>query len=51
MINRRLAAILAADMVGYSRLVSTDEAGALSRLPNTPSGQGPSQQPSMSGSS
>ena len=29
---RRLAAILAADVVGYSRLVSTDEAGALARL-------------------
>src|SRR5947209_8978185 len=29
---RRLAAILAADVVGYSRLVSADEAGALTRL-------------------
>jgi adenylate cyclase len=29
---RRLAAILAADVVGYSRLVSADEAGALERL-------------------
>ena len=29
---RRLAAILAADVVGYSRLVSVDEAGALARL-------------------
>ena len=29
---RRLAAILAADVVGYSRLVSADEAGALARL-------------------
>jgi adenylate cyclase len=31
-VERRLAAILAADVVGYSRLVSTDEADALSRL-------------------
>src|SRR5215212_4259110 len=30
--TRRLAAILAADVVGYSRLVSADEAGALARL-------------------
>jgi TolB-like protein/tetratricopeptide (TPR) repeat protein len=32
MTARRLAAILAADVVGYSRLVSADEADALSRL-------------------
>jgi adenylate cyclase len=32
MTSRRLAAILAADVVGYSRLVSADEAGALARL-------------------
>jgi len=30
--ERRLAAILAADMVGYSRLMSADEAGTLTRL-------------------
>ena len=30
--QRRLAAILAADVVGYSRLMETDEAGTLSRL-------------------
>jgi class 3 adenylate cyclase len=30
--ERRLAAILMADMVGYSRLMSTDEAGTLSAL-------------------
>ncbi|MGH6719674.1 MAG: adenylate/guanylate cyclase domain-containing protein [Alphaproteobacteria bacterium] len=30
--NRRLAAILAADMVGYSRLMGDDEAGTLARL-------------------
>lgn len=30
-IERRLAAILAADMVGYSRLVQVDEAGTLAR--------------------
>jgi len=31
-VERRLAAILAADVVGYSRLVGVDEADALSRL-------------------
>ena len=31
-VERRLAAILAADVVGYSRLVGADEADALSRL-------------------
>ena len=31
-VERRLAAILAADVVGYSRMVATDEAGALSAL-------------------
>src|SRR5580704_11904180 len=30
--DRRLAAILAADMVGYSRQLSADEAGTLARL-------------------
>lgn len=30
--KRRLAAILAADMVGYSRLMAADEAGTLARL-------------------
>ena len=30
--TRRLAAILAADVVGYSRLIGTDEEGTLSRL-------------------
>ncbi len=30
--ERRLAAILAADMVGYSRLVSVDEEGTIARL-------------------
>src|SRR5438270_10829869 len=30
--TRRLAAILAADVVGYSRLVGADEAGALASL-------------------
>ena len=30
--ERHLAAILAADMVGYSRLMSADEAGTLTRL-------------------
>jgi adenylate cyclase len=30
--ERRLAAILAADVVGYSRLVGADEAGTIARL-------------------
>lgn len=30
--KRRLAAILAADVVGYSRLMGEDEAGTLERL-------------------
>ena len=30
--ERRLAAILAADVVGYSRLMGADEAGTLERL-------------------
>jgi adenylate cyclase len=32
MSERRLAAILAADVVGYSRLMGADEAGTLARL-------------------
>ncbi len=31
-VQRRLAAILAADVAGYSRLMGTDEAGTLARL-------------------
>ena len=31
-LNRRLAAILAADVVGYSRLMGADEAGTLAAL-------------------
>ena len=31
-VERRLAAILAADVAGYSRLIGLDEAGTLSRL-------------------
>ena len=31
-VNRRLAAILSADVVGYSRLMGADEAGTLERL-------------------
>ena len=30
--NRRLAAILAADVVGYSRMMATDEVGTLAAL-------------------
>jgi adenylate cyclase len=32
--QRRLAAILAADVVGYSRLMGRDESGTLARLRN-----------------
>jgi class 3 adenylate cyclase len=32
--QRRLAAILAADVVGYSRLIGADEAGTLAGLKN-----------------
>lgn len=32
MTTRRLAAILAADVVGYSRLVSADEIGVLAMM-------------------
>jgi adenylate cyclase len=31
-VERRLAAILAADVAGYSRLMGKDEAGTLARL-------------------
>ena len=31
-VNRRLAAILAADVVGYSRMIGEDEAGTLAAL-------------------
>ena len=31
-VDRRLAAILAADVVGYSRLMAEDEEGTLARL-------------------
>ena len=31
-VERRLAAILAADIVGYSRLMEADESGTLARL-------------------
>jgi class 3 adenylate cyclase len=31
-VDRRLAAILAADVVGYARLIERDEAGTLERL-------------------
>src|SRR5262245_9435973 len=42
--RRRLAAILAADVVGYSRLMSADEEGTLrARLPQLPVELGASQ--------
>ncbi|MGN8549513.1 hypothetical protein ACQPTN_34725 [Bradyrhizobium sp. 13971] len=31
-VERRLAAVLAADVAGYSRLMGTDEEGTLARL-------------------
>ena len=31
-VERRLAAVLAADVVGYSRLMEVDETGTLARL-------------------
>ena len=31
--ERRLAAVLAADVVGYSRMMAADEEGTLARLP------------------
>ena len=36
--ERRLAAILAADVVGYSRLMERDEAGTLERAQGAPRG-------------
>jgi adenylate cyclase len=35
-VERKLAAILAADVVGYSRLVGADEAGTIARLKALP---------------
>jgi adenylate cyclase len=37
-INRRLAAVLAADVVGYSRLMAADEAATLAALKTTSRG-------------
>jgi class 3 adenylate cyclase len=34
--TRKLAAILAADVVGYSRLAGTEEDRTLARLPSAP---------------
>jgi len=34
-VNRKLAAILAADVVGYSRLMGADEEGTLAALNST----------------
>jgi adenylate cyclase len=36
--ERRLAAVVAADMVGYSRLMEVDETGTLARLITKPTG-------------
>jgi len=35
-VERRLAAILAADVAGYSRLIEADEEGTLGRLGSNP---------------
>ncbi len=35
-VDRRLAAILAADVAGYSRLIEADEEGTLGRLGSNP---------------
>jgi hypothetical protein len=37
-VDRRLAAILAGDIAGYSRLMSVDEEGTLRQLPSTGAG-------------
>ena len=34
-VNRRMAAVLAADVAGYSRLMGADEDGTLARLRRT----------------
>ena len=41
-IERKLAAIFAADIAGYSRLMARDEVGTLARLKPQPVGAGPS---------
>ena len=41
-VHRRLAAILAADVVGYSRLMEQDEAGTLGRAEGPAQGRGAS---------
>ncbi len=42
--ERRLAAILVADVVGYTRLMGADEAGTLERLTNFRFGSKPEVQ-------
>jgi adenylate cyclase len=46
--QRRLAAILAADVAGYSRLMEADEAGTLANLGSRAYTMDPSCQPLLS---
>ena len=48
-VERRLAAILAADVAGYSRLMGVDEEGTLSALPGRQAGNSRSQDGRVSG--
>ena len=43
--NRRLAAILAADIAGYSRLMGEDEAATVPRPQGAPGGGAAARQP------
>ena len=40
-VERKLAAIFAADIAGYSRSIARDEVGTLARLKSQPVGAGP----------
>ena len=46
--NRRLAAILAADVVGYSRMMASDEAGTLAALGRLEDTEGAASAPGVS---
>ena len=41
-VERKLTAIFAADIAGYSRLMARDKVGTLARLKSQPVGAGPS---------
>jgi class 3 adenylate cyclase len=50
-VQRRLAAILAADVAGYSRLMGADEEGTLAQLKASSGAEGPADETaSISGS-